>query len=414
MSSLAPPSFRPALVATDTGDSKASPAADAGDRVRTARVFVAALGPMLTVAALRTLVIDAHGGSAASLHAFVALGMTGAALGAPLVAARADRTGSHARLAIALALLDAVVTFASAHVTSAAALFVLRPVHGLASMGLLALLFGDLRRSSKRFVAHAGGAMIAALAIGPGIGGALSRIGVAIPFEAAALVSIGVAASLAWRPLSSARAPGARRSDVRRLLDTAMTLRAPLTLIALQRAAIGAFIASFAVRARAAGASDATVGASFSVFLVAFAITVTLVGRSEPRRSQSDRIPLGGALFAAGFLFLAALTKGAALPFLALAGVGAGLVYAPCLEIASLRAPEARGSASTMALVHAAGALGMIAGPALAAVADLALADMTSSGRGSLFLVLAGGAQALAALALHTECRALETHRKIP
>ena len=410
--SVAPPSMGRGLEAP----ARTSPRATTSDGVRTARVFLAALGPMLTVAALRKLVIDQHGGTPASLHLFIALGMLGAAIGAPLVAARADKNGTHARLAITLAVIDAVATFATSRVSSTALLFALRPVHGIASMGLLALLFGDLRRTSKRFVAHAGGSMIAALAIGPGLGGALSRTNVQRPFEIASLLGVVVAVTLLARPLESARlALGAARHELttgRPIVEAMRALQAPLGLLFIQRAAIGGFIAAFAVRARASGVSDARIGASFSVFLVVFAITVTLLGRTESRHPKSDIIPLGGALFAVGFLFLAVLSGSAALPFLALAGAGAGMIYAPCLAIAS--GSDTRGHASTMALVHAAGAVGMIVGPLVAALADFALADMSAPGRGALFLVLAGGGQALASLVLHSDCRALETSRKIP
>jgi len=427
VSSLAPPSLRsalqaapelpralvaPAATSTPVAATTATASAHVGDRAGTARVFLAALAPMLTVAALRKLVIDQHGGTPAMLHVFVALGMLGAAIGAPLIAARADRSGSHARFAVGLAAADAITTVASAHTSSTALLFALRPLHGIVSMGLLALLFGELRRTSAKFVAHAGGAMIAALAVGPGVGGALSRSGVTVPFDVAAIVSALVAVTLVVKPIGSA---ASRQSSVdattTRLAQSVKALHAPLALLFVQRAAIGGFIAAFAVRARASGVSDARIGASFSVFLVAFAAAVAVLGRRDSTRPKSDIIPLGGVVFAAGFLFLAAFSGRAALPFLGLAGIGAGMIYAPCLAIASATS-ESRGHASTMALVHAAGAVGMVVGPLVAALVDVALSDMSAPGRGALFLVIAGGCQALAALALHTECRALEAPRK--
>lgn len=414
MSSLAPPSMRSALQAVPDRPGvvlapKAAPSARAG----TARVFLAALAPMLTVAALRRLVVDQHGGSPAMLHVFVALGMLGAAIGAPLLAARADRNGSHARYAVGLAVADVLTTLASAHTSSTAVMFALRPLHGIVSMGLLAILFGELRRTSTRFVAHAGGAMIAALAIGPGAGGALTRLGATAPFDIAALVSSLVAVTLVVRPLAGYHAKGSSVPMAWGLVRSARALQAPLSLLFVQRAAIGGFIAAFAVRARSSGVSDARIGASFSVFLVAFALTVVLLGRRDSTKPKSDMIPLGGVVFAAGFLFLAALSGRAALPFLALAGAGAGMIYAPCLAVASAGS-DAPGHASTMALVHAAGAVGMVVGPLVAALADFALADMSAPGRGALFLVLAGGGQALAGLVFHSDCRALETKRKIP
>ncbi|MBS2012980.1 MAG: hypothetical protein JST00_08845 [Deltaproteobacteria bacterium] len=397
-------------------DVDASPfsATSTTDRMRTARVFLAALAPMLTVASIRGLVIDSHRCGPAALHAFVALGMLGAAIGAPLLAARADRTGTHARLAVALPVVDALVTLASAHTTSTALLFALRPIHGIASMGLLALLFGDLRRTSQRFVARAGTSMIAALAIGPALGGVLTKFGATAAFDVAATVSVLMAALLARRPMESVVAPRAETSTTRRsVFDAAARLHAPLALLAIQRAAIGGFIAVFAVRARAAGVPDSRIGASFSLFLVAFAVAVALVGRGGERRLRTELIPLGGVLFTAGFLFLAAFTGARALPFLILAGAGAGMVYAPCLGVAAHGAGS-RGHATTMAMVHAAGAVGMVIGPLAAALVDIAFCGMSPSGRGAVFLVVAGGFQALACLALHNDCRDLTVDRKSP
>ena len=154
--------------------------------------FLAAFGPMLTVPSLRRLVMETHGGSPTALHLYVALGMFGGAVGAPLVARRADRSVNFARLAIALALVDAAVEASTSWPIPTLLLYALRPLHGAVSMGLLAILFAQFRRRSVAGLSRGASATIIALALGPAIGGILAKHGPAVPFRLASLVSLSV------------------------------------------------------------------------------------------------------------------------------------------------------------------------------------------------------------------------------
>lgn len=371
-------------------------------------VFLAALGPMLTVPALRRLLMDGHGATPAGVHMFVAVGMIGSAIGAPLVASRADHRRDHIRLAVVLASVDALVALVTSSAVPTTLLFALRPVHGLASMGLLALLFAEFRRSSGHLVARAGGAMVAALAIGPALGGALTRIGPEVPFRAAAFVSALVAVILASgappRAEPSHAAPVVARSpfgaQARRLLS-------PLAMVMTQRFAIGGFVASFAVQARAVhGLSDARIGASFSLVLVVFAVGVFVLGRFRAGPNLARGIPAGALLSGAAFVALAFAPRGLLPVALATAGLGMALVYAPCLDIVSAAAPNGR-RATSMALLHSAGAVGMILGPIAAALLDLTLRGWPAPQRCGAFMALAGTLHALVAFALASRCRTL-------
>jgi MFS family permease len=379
-------------------------------RARTLAVFLATLGPMLTVPALRRLLMDGHGATPAAVHMFVAVGMIGSAIGAPLIAVRADRRSDHTRVAVVLAAADALVALVTSSHVPTSLLFALRPVHGLASMGLLALLFAEFRRSRADLVAHAGGAMVAALALGPAIGGALTRLGPSVPFRAAAVVSMLVAvlliATTRSTPQGAAKEPAPAAPSTRALLP-ARRLFAPLFVVLTQRFAIGGLVTAFAVQARAVhGFSDARIGVSFSILLVVFAATVFALGRKRSGAALAAYLPVGGLLFGAAFAALAFGPRPLLPVALVAAGIGAALVYAPCLDLVSVVAPGGR-RATSMALLHSAGAVGMILGPVSAALLDLALRDWSAPQRCAAFMALAGALHAVVAIALSPRCRAI-------
>jgi MFS family permease len=391
-------------------------------------IFLATLGPMLTLPALRRLLMEGHGATPAGVHAFVAAGMIGSALGAPLIARRADRRADHLHLAIVLAALDALVGLATASPRlPTELLYALRPIHGLASMGLLALLFAEFRRSSAHLVAHAGGAMVAALALGPALGGALTRVGPSAPFRAAAVVSTLVAvivasgarpraelgASLAPPPRGTLRGSLAAPPSLAPPPSAAplgappRVLLAPLCVVMTQRFAVAGLVASFAVHARAVhGLTDARIGASFSLVLVVFAAGVFALGRRWAGVMLARCMPVGAVLSGAAFVGLAVAPRGLLPVALVGAGLGCALVYAPCLDAVARTSAEGQ-RATPMALLHSAGAVGMILGPLAAAVLDLSLRALSAPQRCAVFLAAAGLVHAVVTFALAARCRAL-------
>jgi len=394
----------PADVAgTVPSGAKASASAYSG----TFAVFLAALAPMVTVPAIRRLVMDAHGGSAASVHVFVAVGMIGSAIGAPLIAAKVDARGDHLRVAAVLASIDAVVALLTSSAIPTSLLFVLRPVHGMASMGLLALLFAQFRRSGGGLVAYAGSAMIAALALGPALGGILSKLGPGVPFRAAAAISALLAMTLFARSTGRTVATAHRRVGSGTFKEAARPILAPLLVAASQRFAIGGLVAAFAVQARAVhGLSDARVGACFSTLLVVFALAMVALGRTRDAKRLTRLVPLGAILFGASFVALALAPRSLLMAALAAAGLGAALVYAPCLALVSAASVD-KTRATSMALLHAAGAVGMIVGPLVAAAIDLAMRAYALPLRCAAFMAFAGAAHAVTAAVLSSRLRAL-------
>ncbi len=372
-------------------------------------VFLAVLGPMSTVPALRRLLLEVHGGSPALLHWFVAVGMLGAVLGAPVLARRADVHGDHLQLAAKLALLDAVVAALTPGSLPTALLFALRPLHGAASMGILALLFARFRGSRRELVSQAGGAAIVALAVGPALGGALTRLGPAAPFQFASLLSLVLALVLAFRSRAGAALPLAKARDSKPepALKLARMLAAPLLLIASQRFAVGGLVAALAVHLRAKhGFSDARVGACFSIFLVVFALSTWWSGKALATERSAARIVPGALLFAVAFASFGFASPHALLVALALAGLGASLVYTPCLALVAERAPEGS-RATAMATFHAAGGVGMLLGPVGALLVDRLLGKSMPELRTAAFMFVAGALHALVALYLAPRIRQL-------
>jgi len=413
-------SSRPETTSATAPREEGDGAARGGPRATAFTVFLAAVGPMLTVPALRHLLQDRHGVSPAGVHAFVAAGMLGACLGAPLLASRADARaargpGAALRLAGALAALDALVALISSSTASTTLLFLLRPLHGIASMALLSILFAEVRCSSKRVVAHAGGAMVIALALGPALGGMLTHLRPEAPFLAHALVSSLVALLLADRreELAGAGAPAASGPATESSPLTAplappppalamiRTFLAPLLTVASQRFLVGGLVGTFAVQARSVhGLSDARVGASFSLVLVVFAAGVFALGRLRAPRELAGIVPLGAALAGLTLGTLGLLPRAWLPAGLALGGLGLAMVYAPSLGLVASASHPAR-RATAMSLLHAAGAVGMTLGPVLAGLVDLALDAHTSLAapmRAAAFMALAGALHLLVAL----------------
>ncbi len=352
-------------------------------------VFVAALGPMLTVVALRRVLAEGHGLDAFGMHAFVALGMLGAALGAPLLGRLADRSGRLRTLAVVLALLDAATAVVTSLPSSPTALlYVLRPLHGAASMGLLALLFASVRATPAGMIVRAGVPMVSALALGPALGGILAKDSAHAPFLAAALLSCVVALALLARKPTPVDVAAPRRTA--RVLTLLRPLAAPLALTAAHRFAIGGLVVAFATRARIVhGLADSKIGACFSILLVVFAIGICPIARIEEPRLRAWTMGFGALLFGASIAMLSVAPRWGIIVALALAGVGSAMLYAPTLALA--RRESVMGEhATAMGLVQAAGALGMILGPLVGAVLERAMHDYAPETRAAAFMTLAG------------------------
>jgi hypothetical protein len=208
-------------------------------------------------------------------------------------------------------------------------------------------------------------------------------------------------------PSEASAAPVAALTRCARSSFPAHGLVAPLVIVMTQRFAIGGLVTAFAVRARAVhGLSDAHVGVCFSLLLVVFAAGVFVLGRKLTGRTLAAGLPAGATLFGASFAALAIVPRPLLPLALMAAGLGAALVYAPCLDLVSASAPGDR-RATSMALLHSAGAIGMILGPVSAALLEVTLSSWSAPQRCAVFLAFAGVLHAAVAVSLSARCRAI-------
>lgn len=326
------------------------------------------LSTTLLIPAARPLLEHLQGPSDGAVHAFMSVNMVGGALGAPLLAALADRTGARRAIAAGAALADAVLLLACSVPMPIALLLTLRAVQGAAAVGALSVLMGSL--SGGRAVGIAGAASMAGVALGAPLGTMLLRAHPVAPLWAGALLALAVAAGLATHDLGAT--PRAPRAGLARLLREHPRLRLPLAWVTVERFAVGCMVVSFSLYAhRALGLDDARIGSLYGWFLFPFVVATypaAALGAARPHHL----VPAGLAGYAVA-LALLGLAPPSALPLVMLiGGLAAAAVYGPTLRCtAALAPPSARSTA--MGLLHAGGSLGMLAGTATAGILSAAL-----------------------------------------
>lgn len=353
------------------------------DHVLVVLVGATVLSGTLLIPAVRPIVATLHDGSDGLAHAFMSVNMLGAAIGAPLMAALADRTGMRRGLAIGAALMDGLLLFACALPVPAAALLGIRALQGALNLGVLSVLMGALRSdpgpASDRALGMAGAATMLAVALGAPLGTLALRAGVLAPLLVAGMLPLAVAASLLGLALDDVRpssAPGAVAHARLAPWRAAPALRGPVVWVAVERFAVGSLVVSFSLFARRVhDLDDVSIGSLFSWFLVPFVLITYPATRAAAVVGDTPLVSLGLAGYGLSFALLG-LVPAWALPWAMLAaGVSSAAVYGPALRAAARAAPPG-GRAGAMALLNAGGALGMLAGTAAAGIASAALAHV--------------------------------------
>jgi MFS family permease len=342
----------------------------------TALVFANVLSGTLLIPAVRPFFAAVAPGHEGGMHAFMALNMLGAVLGAPLFARLADRTGAQRFLAMGLAVLDAELLLAMAFAPSVGVILALRLVQGATNLAALSLLLSRVgtapRAASGGAFGAAAGVMIAAVAAGSPVGTFALGFGARAPLLAAAFLMLVVAAgSWAWAPPATPR-------RVPRLGLFALARRAPLVRAAavwlgVERFAVGGFVVTFSVYAHERfWLSNAAVGALFSAFVVPFALASFPLGRLADVGRRAEIVAAGLLIYGCCFIALAAAPLPALAPVLVLTGLASAAIYGPSLCLAATATPSFE-RATAMALVNAAGCLGMLLGTATAGVVAVSL-----------------------------------------
>jgi MFS family permease len=361
--------------------------------------FSVMLGAGAVIPSVRPM-FAALGASESSMHAFMSVNMVGAAIGAPLLGGWADRRGLHRLLCVVLALLDAALLWSTTLTLPITLLLALRMLQGAANVGVLSLVLGAIsagERGHARAVGLGGGAVMAAVAIGPAFGGALLSLGPLAPIRAASVLAIMTAliAAVLGRPLDDARAPSQHTGGLRAMLVDS-TFVVPAALAFAERFTVGCFVVTFALYAHEVRhLTDAQTALRYSLFLVPFAAATYPLARSRVA-SRSTLLMVGGVLYGACFIVFGALSGAALAVALVLAGVSSAMVYAPSLCLVAIAGKRGR-RATAMAAFHAAGCVGMMLGPAVAGIASATMraAGVGASTRYATVFVIGGVAQLL-------------------
>jgi MFS family permease len=260
-------------------------------------------------------------------------------------------------------------------------------LEGAAHVGAATLLLAEAAAlrgviGDGRAMGLAGAGIMSAIALGSSLGGVAISVDSRAPFWLGSLISAGVAMT-AWsgpgRVVPVARLVESRGFGSLRLYRT---LLVPITAAFVERFTVGCIVVTFALFAhRVHGVTDGGVGYLFSLLTLPFALLVYPVGRLSERIPRAALLGTGAALYGASLMALGRVpTSGLPWTMLA-AGSSSALLFAPTLcYAATLGGPDTRGRA--MALVNAAGCLGMLLGPAAAGITCAAFRTPADPSRG--------------------------------
>jgi predicted MFS family arabinose efflux permease len=349
------------------------------------------LSSTLLIPGVRPFVAWAAPGNEGAAHTFMALGLLGGVLGAPLFVKLSRRTQRLSVLASVLALADALLLLALVARPPLAVLLAVRTLQGALNLGLLSVILGaaPLRQGERGSSSGAlGVAVMLGVALGAPLGTLCLRLGPAGPVAVGGLLELAVAAALPFVPLSAAEPA---RPDVESLPW------APMAWVFAERLAIGLFVVTFALHARAClGATDSEIGLRMTVFMAAFVLSVYPAAALADRLGATPVATLG--LIVYGFAWLALPTvdlRGTALLMPVLGGTSA-CAYAAAMRCA-VSSHRAGSRIAAMSGINSAGALGMLCGTAVAGILSAAHGSGAHAAHEQV-LQLAGGSQVVAGL----------------
>ncbi|HXG66645.1 MAG TPA: MFS transporter, partial [Blastocatellia bacterium] len=213
----------------------------------------------------------------------------------------------------------------------------------------------------------------------------------AAPFALGSIILVGVAIAAAKSASGATRARAARERGGLSMLKNRRELIIPVAAAFIERFTVGCIIVTFALFAhRAHGLSDRSIGLLFALLTFTFALSMYPVGRLTERIPRAYVLACGAALYCGALATLGYVpTMGLPLVMI-VAGASSSMLYAPTLSYASaLSGSESR--SKVMALINAAGCLGMLVGPMLAGVTSAMLRGSDDPIRGyrAVFLLAA-------------------------
>lgn len=308
------------------------------------------------------------------MHAFLAVNLLGAVVGGPLLAVRAERLGIRRVMAGVSAMLDGALLIAVTFSPPIWLLLVLRFLQGAVYIAAVSILMGTIRRQSASNAAMGvvGCAVVLSILIGIPLGAILAKTDPSLPLLVGGV--IGMATGLIAL-VALPRAADAEQSRVtfKALVFDAPALRAPTVVVALERFAVGAFIVPLQLYGHhVLGVDDAKVNGWFSAFLMIFALATWPMARLGDRIDRWKLIAAGALIYAATYVVLGFVPVQSIVVVVGVAGLASAAIYGPSLGLAAQAVPD-NARASAMAVLNAAGTLGMFLGTTLAGALSSAL-----------------------------------------
>jgi MFS family permease len=330
-------------------------------------VFGAMLPATIVIPVVRRFVEAGWPGTEWLMHAFIAVNLLGACLGGPLIAVQAERASRRRLVAAVSATLDGALLLAAVAMPPLGVLLLVRFLQGAFYIAAVSILMGSIRRAAKTSGAMGlvGGAVVLSILLGIPLGAILGKVSVTLPLVVGGLV--GVATGLLTPLLLPAHADAEQSTVTFRELVRAPLLRGPTVVVALERFAVGSFVVTLQLYGHVRGVPDHRVSAWFSVFLFVFALTTWPFARLGDRVDRWRLVAAGALVYGASFFALPLVPVGALWGVLTVGGLASAAIYGPSLGLAAAAVP-AQSRASAMAVLNAAGTLGMFLGSTLAGV----------------------------------------------
>lgn len=329
-------------------------------------VFLQMLPATMLTPAIRPLFANLHAGKEWAMYAFMSINMAGAALTVPFLGAYLDRVKRPRRLLATLAAIDALLLIIMTMPLPTWLVLSLRAVEGVAHVGGATILLAEAARlgrlrESGRAMGMAGAAIIFAIAFGNAMGGFAVSLDWRAPYVLASVFFLLVAAIAFFSEDRVERMERERMSLA--LLRSYRQLWFPIGIAFMERFAVGCIIVTFSLFAhKAHQLSDSAIGWLFAMLTFPFALSMYPIARFSAVLPRAIFVAAGAILYAAA-IFLLGYSPAAALPFvMIMGGIGAAMLFAPTLCYASTLVDQSHRS-TAMALVNAAGCLGMVLGP---------------------------------------------------
>ncbi len=333
--------------------------------IRLGSAMLLVLGAMLpatiVIPVVRKLVSATWPSGEWVMHAFIAVNLLGACLGGPLLAMRAERARRRRHMAAASIALDGVFLLLVASAPPLWLMLLFRFFQGAVYIAGVSILMGSIRRSSKSAAAMGavGCSAILAILLGIPLGGILGQVSAAMPLYVGGAIglSTGVLALFLMPKASEAPASG---SSFRELIALP-GVRAPATIVALERFAVGAFIVTLQLYGHhVLKVSDRQVSMWFSIFLTVFAFGTWPMARLGDRIDRWKLVAFGAVAYGASFVALGSSVASISV-VLAFGGLASAAIYGPSLGLTAQSVSD-RSRGSAMAILNAAGTFGMFLG----------------------------------------------------